>query len=163
MVFGVKTTSKHNGMDMGVKVHFTPPGMENADISDVCTEIFAVGSQFPQCIGRCVIQSIIQKLLIAVDNWIQFLRDSEDYMEVWRFQYIFPTGVYPLFLWELLAHGTAPVAAGIIVDGNTATVFAYAYVYSKGASLALPDMISSLSLNCGKLMMLLVFKVKLIN
>ena len=84
-------------------------------------------------------------------------------MEVWRFQYIFPTGVYPLFLWELLAHGTAPVAAGIIVDGNTATVFAYAYVYSKGASLALPDMISSLSLNCGKLMMLLVFKVKLIK
>ena len=44
--------------------------MENADISDVSTEIFAVGSQFPQCIRRCVIQGIIQKLLVAVDDRI---------------------------------------------------------------------------------------------
>ena len=70
MVFGVKTAAKHNGMDVGMEVHFTPPGMENADISDVCTEIFAVGSQFPQCIRRCVIQGIIQKLLVAVDDRI---------------------------------------------------------------------------------------------
>jgi hypothetical protein len=34
-------------MDVGMEVHFTPPGMENADKSDVCAEIFAVGSQFP--------------------------------------------------------------------------------------------------------------------
>ena len=57
-------------MDVWMEVHFTPPGMENADISDVSTEIFAVGSQFPQCIRRCVIQGIIQKLLVAVDDRI---------------------------------------------------------------------------------------------
>ena len=70
MVFRVKTAAKHNGMDVGMEVHFTPPGMENADISDVSTKIFAVGSQFPQCIRRCVIQGIIQKLLVAVDDRI---------------------------------------------------------------------------------------------
>jgi hypothetical protein len=163
MVLGVKTTAKHNGMDMGVKVHFTPPGMENADISDVCTEIFAVGSQFPQCIGRCVIQSIIQKLLIAVDDWIQFLRDSEDYMEVWRFQYIFPTGVHPLFLWELLAHGTAPVAAGIIVDRNTATVFTGTDVDAESASFTVHDMISCFSLDCRYGVILFKIRIKAVK
>jgi hypothetical protein len=137
--------------------------MENADISDVCTEIFAVGSQFPQCIGRCVIQSIIQKLLIAVDDWIQFLRDSEDYMEVWRFQYIFPTGVYPLFLWKLLAHGTAPVTAGIIVDGNTAALFTHTNVDAKSTCFAVPDVISHLPLSCRQDMLFFIGRVKTVK
>ena len=109
MVFGVKTTAKDNGMDVGMEVHFTSPGMENADISDVCTEIFIVGSQFTQCIGRCMIQGIIQKFLIVVNNQIQLFRDNKDHMEVWRIQYIFPSGIHPLLLWKLLAHGTAPI------------------------------------------------------
>jgi hypothetical protein len=50
MVFGVKTAAKDNGMDVWMKVHLTPPGMENADIPDFCTKIFTVGSQFPQCV-----------------------------------------------------------------------------------------------------------------
>ena len=70
MSFGVEATAKNNGVDVGMEVHFTPPGMENADISDVSTEIFAGGRQFPQCIGRCMIQGIIQKLLVAVDDRI---------------------------------------------------------------------------------------------
>ena len=37
-------------MDVWMKVHLTPPGMENADIPDFCTKIFTVGSQFPQCV-----------------------------------------------------------------------------------------------------------------
>jgi hypothetical protein len=98
-------------MDVGMEVHFTPPGMENEDISDVSTEIFAVGSQFTQCIGRCMIQGVIQKFLVVVDYRIQFLRDSEDHMEVWCFQYIFPAGIHPFFPRKLLAHGTASVAA----------------------------------------------------
>ncbi len=56
-----------------------------------------------------MIKGIIQKLLVAIDYRVQFLRDSEDYVEVWRIQYIFPAGVHPLFLWELLAH-TIPTA-----------------------------------------------------
>ena len=163
MVLGIKTTAKDNGMDVGMEVHFTPPGMENADIPDVCTEIFAVGSQFPQCIGRCVIQSIIQKLLIAVDDWIQFLRNSEDYMEVWRFQYIFPTGVHPLFLGELLAHGTTPVAAGIIVDGNTAALFTHTNVDAKSTCFAVPDVISCFSLSRGEFMSFRVLRIKAIE
>ena len=42
MVFGVKTTAEHNGMDMRMEVHLTPPGMENTDVSDIRTKILAV-------------------------------------------------------------------------------------------------------------------------
>ena len=50
------------------------------------------------------------------DDRIQLFRDSKDHMEVWRIQYIFPSGIHPLLLWKLLAHGTAPVTAGIVVN-----------------------------------------------
>ena len=42
MVFGVKTAVKHNGMDVGMEVHLTPPGMENTDVPDIHTKILAV-------------------------------------------------------------------------------------------------------------------------
>ena len=42
MVFGVKTAVKHNGMDVGMEVHLTPPGMENTDVPDIRTKILAV-------------------------------------------------------------------------------------------------------------------------
>ena len=163
MVFGVEATAKYNGMDVGMEIHFTPPGMENADISDVSTEIFVVGSQFPQSIGRCVIQGIIQKLLVAVDDRIQFLRDSEDHMEVWRIQYIFPAGVHPLFLWKLLAHGTAPVATGVIVDGNTAAVFTHTYVDAKSTCFAVPDVIGCFSLSRGEFMSFRILRIKAVE
>lgn len=44
-----------------------------------------------------MIKGIIQKLLVAIDYRVQFLRDSEDYVEVWRIQYIFPAGAPPTF------------------------------------------------------------------
>ena len=51
MIFGVETAAQNNGMDMWMKVHLTPPCVEDADVANVSTEIFAVGSQFSQCIG----------------------------------------------------------------------------------------------------------------
>ena len=83
VIFGVKAPAKHNGMNVWMEVHFTPPGMENADVPNVSTEIFAVGRQFPQCIGRCAIKGGIQTCLVTVDDRIEFFRDSEDHMEVW--------------------------------------------------------------------------------
>jgi hypothetical protein len=110
-----------------------------------------------------VIQGIIQKLLVAVDDRIQFLRDSEDHMEVWRIQYIFPAGVHPFFLRELLAHGTATVAAGIIVDGNTAAVFTHTYVDAKSTCFAVSDVISCFSLSRGEFMSFRVLGIKAVE
>jgi hypothetical protein len=110
-----------------------------------------------------VIKDIIQKLLVAVDYRVQFLRDSEDYVEVWRIQFIFPAGVHPLFLWELLAHGTAPVTAGIIVDRNTAAVFTDTDIDTECTGFAVPDVISCFSLSRREFMCFHVIRVKTVK
>jgi hypothetical protein len=110
-----------------------------------------------------VIKDIIQKLLVAIDYRVQFLRDSEDYVEVWRIQYIFPAGVHPLFLWELLAHGTAPVTAGIIVDRNTAAVFTDTDIDTECTGFAVPDVINCFSLSCREFMGFRVLRIKAVE
>jgi hypothetical protein len=110
-----------------------------------------------------MIEGVIQKFLVAVDYRIQFLRDSEDHMKVWRFQYIFPAGIHPFFLWKLLAHGTAPVTAGIIVDGNTAAFFTHTYVDAKSTCFAVPDVISCFSLSRREFMSFRVLRIKAVE
>ena len=100
---------------------------------------------------------------IAVYDWIQLFRNSKDYMKVWCIQDILSAGIYPLFLREFLAHGTTPIPAGIIMDRNAATVFTYAYVYTKGTCLAIHDVISGFSLNCGKFMTFFIRRIKAIE
>ena len=84
-------------------------------------------------------------------------------MEVWCIQYIFPSGIHPFFLWELLAHGAAPVAAGIIVDGNTAAFFTHTYVNAKSACFAVSDMISRFSLSRREFMGFRVLRIKTVE
>lgn len=71
-----------------------------------------------------MVKGIVQKLLAAVNDGIEFFRHSENHMKVWGVQYILSTGIHPLFLRKLLTHRATPVPAGIIVDGNTAAVLA---------------------------------------
>jgi hypothetical protein len=63
-----------------------------------------------------MIKGVVKKFLVAVNDRVQFLRDSENHMEVRSVQHIFPACVHPLFLRKFLAHGAAPVTAGIIMD-----------------------------------------------
>jgi hypothetical protein len=134
--------------------------MENADIPDISAKIFAVCSQFPKGVGCGMIKSVIQKLLVAVDNGVQFLRNSEYYMEVWCIQYIFPAGIHPLFLWKLLAHGTAPVTTGIIVDRNTTAILTDTGIDTKGTGFAVHDVISCFALGCQEFMYFLVRRIE---
>jgi hypothetical protein len=137
--------------------------MKDTDISDVSSEIFAVGSQFTESIGRSMIKGIIQKLLITVDDRVQFLRNSEHHMKIWCFEHILPACVHPLFFWEFLAHGTAPVTTGIIVERNTAAVLAHADIDTKSTCLAVHDVISCFSLNRREFMSFLILRIKSIE
>ena len=75
-----------------------------------------------------MIHGVIQKALIAKDNRVQFLRNSEYHMKIGSIKNIFFAGIDPFELRQLLTHGTAPVAARIVMDLNTATLFTYAYI-----------------------------------
>jgi hypothetical protein len=62
---GVKPAAQHNGMDMGMEVHFRPPGVEDAEITNLCPQVFRVCGKFVKGAGSSVIKCIIQELLVA--------------------------------------------------------------------------------------------------
>ena len=67
-------------------------------------------------------------------------------MKVRCFQNILTTFVHPLFLGQSLTHGTASVAAGIIVDLQMTTVFTYTYVGTISTGLAVNDAVCNFGL-----------------
>ena len=99
-----------------------------------------------------MILCIIKQLLVTVYDRIQFFRNSKHHMKVWGIQYVLPAGINPFFPGEFLAHGTAPVPAGIIVDGNTAAAAADTYVNAESTCLAVHDVISCLPLQGREIM-----------
>ena len=42
VVLRIKPSAQHDDMDMGVEVHFRPPGMEEAEVTNLCTQVFWV-------------------------------------------------------------------------------------------------------------------------
>ena len=84
-------------------------------------------------------------------------------MEIRRVQYILPACVHPFFFWELLAHRAASVPAGIIVDRDTAAVFAYTDIDTKGARLAVHDVVCGFLLHRGQFMGSFISRVKVVK
>ena len=110
-----------------------------------------------------MVKDIVQKLLVAVNDGIKFFWYSEDHMKVWGVQYILPAGIHPLFLRKLLAHRTAPVPAGIIMDGNTAAVLADAYIDAKCAGFAIHDVINCFLLCRRQFMSFFIVRIKAVK
>ena len=92
-------------------------------------------------------QKGIQKLLIGVDQRIQFGGDSEDDMEVWRVNHLRPAAVNPDLFQYCLAVGTITVAAGIAVEVRVPAVVTDADIVAASSGLAVHDGVSSLVLD----------------
>ena len=67
-------------------------------------------------------------------------------MEVRSFQYILPTFIHPLFLGQSLTHGTASVAAGIVMDLQMPTVLAHTDIGTISSGLTVNNTVSNLGL-----------------
>ena len=61
-------------------------------------------------------QKIIEGLLVAVDQWVQFMRKGEYHMKIRGIDHLSPTFVHPDLLVDGLAVGTAAVSAGVIME-----------------------------------------------
>ena len=68
VVLRIKPSAQHDDMDMGVEVHFRPPGMEEAEVTNLCTQVFWVCTKLVKGAGSSMIERIIQELLVAVDD-----------------------------------------------------------------------------------------------
>ena len=67
-------------------------------------------------------------------------------MEVRGIQNVFPPFIHPLFPGQSLTHGTAPVAAGIVMNLQMSTVLAHTYVGTISTGLAVNDTVGNLGL-----------------
>ena len=145
-IFGRQSSAEQYCVDMGMKVHFRTPCMQDADISNRSTKMLGVSSQFTDCSRSSVIQCVIQLLLITVNNRIQDIRNCKYEMEVRCIKHVLSAGIHPHFLWNSLAHGTTTVTAGIIVNLNSTTVFAYTDVCTICPGFAVQDVPSDFCL-----------------
>ena len=108
----------------------------------VCPKLF----EFHQILTPEYSGNHADRLLVVVDDRVQLLRYCEYDMKVRCIQNIFFSGIDPFFLWEFLTHGTAPVPAGIMVNGNRAAFFTDTDIHSECSGLAVHDTVGSFSL-----------------
>ena len=93
-----------------------------------------------------MIKRVIKELLVAVYDGVQDIRHRENEMKIRCIQDILPSGIHPHFFWDSLAHGTAAVPAGVVMDLYCATVFTNTDVGSISPGFTVYDVISSFGL-----------------
>src|ERR1039457_596630 len=109
-------------VDMGMMLEVLTPGMEHAEESDVGTEVLGIASQFEHRCGAGAVKQIVEQPLVLEDKGGQFVRQSEDDVEVRHGQQFSRASSQPLGARVRLALGTVPVAAGVERDGLMAAV-----------------------------------------
>lgn len=81
----------------------------------------------------------IKKLLITVDEGIQFMRKSEYHMKVRGINDLCPAFVYPDLFLDSLTVGAVPVAAGIAMEFYVATVRTLGKIVAESTCFAVED------------------------
>ena len=69
----------------------------------------------------------------------QNIRDCKHQMEIRGIKHILSASIHPHFLRNSLTHGTATVPAGIIMDMDSTTVFAYTDIRTISSCFAIQD------------------------
>ena len=107
-----------------------------------------------------MIQCIIQKFLIAINDRIQLLRDCEYHMIIGCIQYILLLGINPFFFRKLLTHRATPASTRVIVNADTSTVLTDTYVHTKSPGFTVHDVKSCFSVVSRKLMFFFINRIK---
>ena len=98
-------------MDVGMMLKVLAPGMEHAKKPDVCSQMLRVTSEFEQRCGTGSEQQIVKQPLVLQDERGEFVRQSEDEMEVRDRQQLSPALGQPAGACGPLTSGAVPVTA----------------------------------------------------
>jgi hypothetical protein len=90
------------------------PGVQNADNSYRCAEMFRIICEFLDCLGDRTKEKIVHDPLVHRDQGIEFRRDSEDHMEILNGEKVLTARLDPSFFPQGLAFRTVPISAGVI-------------------------------------------------
>ena len=113
-----KTSAGDDTVHVYMVVNFLIPCVKNLNNPRCCAEPLLIRRQFQKCFGAASVKEIIQKLLVTVNERIQFMRKSKYHMEIRRVNDLSPALIHPDFLLHSLTVGAVTVAAGIIVKFN---------------------------------------------
>ena len=87
------------------------PCMQNADKSNLDTQMLWVPSQFGKSLTNGAKQNVVKDAFIPQGKWIEFCRDGKDYMEVWCRKEVFFPLFKPFFFFKELAFRAMSVSA----------------------------------------------------
>lgn len=141
-----KASPGDDTVHMDMIVQFLVPGVEHLDDPGLCPKVFFVGRQFQKSFGTAFMEQPVKKLLITVDQRVEFVWKCKHHMEVRGVNDFRPAFINPDLFQDSLTVGTVPVAAGIIVELHVSAFPALADIDAKPAGLAGEDRAGSFSL-----------------
>ena len=113
LVIGRKTASRNHAMDMRMDLQILSPGVQDAEESDLSTQVFGIGCDLQQSGGTGAEQKVIDHFLVLQCQPGEFVGDGKNYMRVFnRQQFFFAIGE-PSVAGIGLALRTMPRPAGV--------------------------------------------------
>ena len=141
-----KPSSGNDAVHMDMVVQFLVPGVEYLDDPGLSSKVFLVCTQFQKSFGTASMEQPVEKLLITVNQRVEFMRERKHHMEVRGVNDFRPAFINPDFFAYSLTDGAVPVPAGIIVEFQVSAFAALTDIDSKPAGLAGKDCAGSFPL-----------------
>ncbi len=99
-------------MNVGMQQQVLPPGVQNADHADLCSQVLGIGRDLPQGLRTGSEQQVVEQTRVVQGQHIEFMRHSEHHMEVAGGQEFSFAGRQPTLACLGLALGAVPISAG---------------------------------------------------
>ncbi len=76
-------SARRNGaVDMGMQQEVLPPGVQNADHADLCSQVFWIGRDLQQGLRTGSEQQVVEQTRVVQGQHIEFMGHSKHNMEV---------------------------------------------------------------------------------
>lgn len=89
LVIGRKTASRNHAMDVWMDLQILTPGVQNAEESDLSTQVFGIGRNLQQRRGAGAEQKVIDYFLVLQSQPGEFVGDGKNHMHVFNGQQFF--------------------------------------------------------------------------
>ena len=94
-----------------------PPGVENADHADFCSQVFGISRDLQQSLRAGSEQQVVEQTRVFQGQHIEFVRHGEDHVKVAGGEDLSFPCRDPVLAGFRLALGAMTVSAGVIRDG----------------------------------------------
>ena len=126
---------------------FLAPGVKDGGEAGLCGKALPTRSQFDAPLGGGLEQEVIQELAVSKDQWVEFVRQGDDHMEVGGGQELLGAFEEPAHLLEALTLGAVTVTTRVEAETFvSATVPTGLQMASEAGRSAMEDVTDDLSL-----------------